>query len=340
LARSAVSMRKFTSALLSPGADRSLAAATMLSVIIPARNEALAIAAVVRAVQASCPSGRDLEVIVVDDGSTDDTVAVATKSGARVLELGRSSSGGNPARARNKAAAIAQGDPIVFLDADCLPATGWLEHLLSAHEAGAAVVGGALDLPPGLSWMARCDYYCGWYHVHSRRPGGKVPNHPPGNLSVRRQEFQRTAGFTEQQPVAYAHEELAWQAEIQRRGGLIVFEPRAIAYHYNRPGFRNLLRRNYRWGFSAIESKAPTGAARFSWIYRYPILLLAASLPLGFGSTAYILYCWVRAGALEPLLMLPAVLAARLAYSAGLVAGGIRWMRFGPAAAETRPQWE
>jgi glycosyltransferase involved in cell wall biosynthesis len=340
LARSAVSTRKSTSVLPSSGADRSLAAATVLSVIIPARNEALAIAAVVRAVQASCPNGRALEVIVVDDGSTDDTVAVARKSGARVLELGRTSSGGNPAKARNKAAALAHGDPIVFLDADCLPADGWLEHLLSAHEAGAAVVGGALDLPAGLSWMARCDYYCGWYHVHSRRPGGNVPNHPPGNLSVRREEFQRTAGFTEQQPVAYAHEELAWQAEIQRRGGRIVFEPRAIVYHYNRPGFRNLLRRNYRWGFSAIESKAPTGAARFSWIYRYPLLLLAASLPLALGSTAYILFCWVRVGRLEPLLMLPAVLAARLAYSAGLVAGGIRWMRFGPAAAETRPQWE
>ena len=38
--------------------------------------------------------------------------------------------------------------------------------------------------------------------------------------------------------------------------------------------------------------------------------------------------------------MLPAVLAARLAYSAGLVAGGIRWMRFGTNAAEARPRWE
>ena len=64
---------------------------------------------------------------------------------------------------------------------------------------------------------------------------------------------------TEQQPVAYAHEELAWQAEVRRRGGHIVFDPEAIVFHYNRPGFGNLLRRNYRWGYSAIESKSPTG---------------------------------------------------------------------------------
>jgi glycosyltransferase involved in cell wall biosynthesis len=312
----------------------------LVTVVIPARNEERAIPFVINAVQASCPTGIALEILVVDDDSTDHTASVARSLGAKVIELGANASGGNPARARNQAAAVAEGDPIVFLDADCRPAVGWLTRLLLAHESGAAVVGGSLDLPPGLPWMARCDYYCGWYHVHSRRAADEVPNHPPGNLSVRRDEFRRTTGFTEQQPVAYAHEELAWQAEIRRRGGRIVFEPQAIVYHYNRPGFRNLLRRNYRWGFSAIESKAPTGAARMAWIYRYPAALVAASLPLALGSTAYILYCWVRAGVLEPLLMFPAVLAARLAYSGGLVAGGIRWIRHGGAATAMRPRWE
>jgi GT2 family glycosyltransferase len=242
--------------------------------------------------------------------------------------------------ARNRGAVASTGDVLVFLDADCLPAPGWLPRLLAAHDAGATVVGGALDLPGGLSPTARCDYYCGWYHVHSKRPAGEVPNHPPGNLSVRRDVFASTSGFTEQQPVAYAHEELAWQAEVLGRGGRIVFDPRAIVYHYNRPGIRNLLRRNYRWGFSAIESKAATGAARLSWVYRYPALLLIGSLPLALGTAGYIVACWLRAGVFEPLLMLPYVVAARVAYSAGLVAGGIRWMRFGRTAAEARPRWE
>jgi glycosyltransferase involved in cell wall biosynthesis len=327
-------MQKWSGMPASAEADRTV------SVIIPARNESRTIAHLIHTVLQQAPAGWAVEVVLVDDGSTDDTAERARAAGARVLVLGERPDGGNPAVARNRGALVATGDPLVFLDADCLPSPGWLARLLAAHEAGAAVVGGALDLPEGLSPMARCDYYCGWYHVHSRRAAGEVPNHPPGNLSVRRDEFARTPGFTEQQPVAYAHEELAWQAEIRRRGGRLVFDPRAIVYHYNRPGFRNLLRRNYRWGFSAIESKAPTGAARFAWIYRYPAVLIAASVPLALGSTAYILWCWVRAGILEPLLMLPAVLAARLAYSAGLVAGGIRWMRFGANAAEARPRWE
>jgi len=127
---------------------------------------------------------------------------------------------------------------------------------------------------------------------------------------------------------------------VRARGDRIVFDPQAIVYHYNRPGFRNLLRRNYRWGFSAIESKAATGAARLAWVYRYPALLLIGSLPLAIASAGYIVACWLRAGCVEPLLMFPCVLAARAAYSAGLVAGGIRWMRFGPTAAEARPRWE
>jgi len=311
-----------------------------VSVIIPARNEARTIARLIHVVQGQAPAGWGVEVVLVDDGSTDDTVAVARAAGARVLELGSRPGGGNPAVARNRGASVAGGDPLVFLDADCLPAAGWLARLLAGHDAGATVVGGSLDLPPGLALMARCDYYCGWYHVHSRRPSGEVPNHPPGNLSVRRDAFLKTPGFTEVQPVAYAHEELAWQAQVQRAGGRIVFDPRAIVHHYNRPGFRNLLRRNYRWGYSAIESKAPTRAARLAGVYRYPALLVAGSLPLALGTTAYIMWCWVRAGVLEPVLMLPAVLAARVAYSAGLAAGAVRWMRFGHGAAEVRPRWE
>ena len=318
----------------SPSAER------LVSVIIPARNESRTIARLVETIRLQAPAGWSAEVVVVDDGSTDDTASAARAAGARVVELGPRATGGNPAVARNRGARVAAGDPLVFLDADCLPGPGWLPRLLEGHEAGATVVGGSLDLPAGLGPMARADYYCGWYHVHSRRPGGEVPNHPPGNLSVRRAAFLATRGFTEQQPIAYAHEELAWQADVRRAGGRIAFDPHAVVYHYNRPGFRNLLRRNYRWGYSAIESKAPTGAARMAWIYRYPALLVAASLPLAAASTGYITWCWVRAGALEPVLMLPVVAAARAAYSAGMVAGGVRWMRFGDGAAEVRPRWE
>jgi glycosyltransferase involved in cell wall biosynthesis len=315
-----------------------------VSVIVPAWNAAGEIGTLVRAVLAQRVPGTDVEVVVVDDGSTDATALRARAAGAHVVPAAPRPDGGNPAAARNQGARAATGDPLVFLDADCLPADGWLAALLRAHDEGAQVVGGALDLPPGLPFTARCDYYCGWYHVHGRRPAGIVANHPPGNLSVRRAAFARTRGFTEVQPIAYAHEELAWQAELARGGVAIRFEPRAVVYHYNRPGFGNLLRRNYRWAYSAIQSKAETGAARMAWLYRFPRLLVAASVPLALPQAAYIAWCWLKAGALEGALTLPVVLAARLAYAAGMMAGGMRWLRARAAGDATalgvRPRWE
>jgi glycosyltransferase involved in cell wall biosynthesis len=314
---------------------------SLISVIIPARNEAMRIATVVSSVIKQCPADSRIEVIVIDDGSSDDTKQQAEAAGATVLSMSDSAQGGNPAIARNRGAAVSKGDPIIFLDADCIPEDNWLALLLKGHAQGFMVVGGSLALPPGLSFSARCDYYCGWYHTHPKRPAGIVSQHPPCNVSVRREAFMNTCGFVERQPIAYAHEELAWQAQLQSRGEQIYFESKAIVAHYNRPGFANLLRRSYRWGYSAIEAKAGVAITRFSRLYRHPWLVILLSLPLAFASTLYIPYCWLRAGMFEPLLMLPALLTARLAYAFGMLIGGFRCVLYPPGAnSEHRPRWE
>lgn len=297
----------------------------LVSVVIPARDEAGSIGTLVRAVLEQGDATASVEVLVVDDGSSDGTAVEARAAGARVVEMGPP--GGNPAAARNAGAEASRGDPIVFLDADCAPTAGWLAALLAAHDAGATIVGGALDIPPGLAASARCDYYCGWYLVHSRRPAGEVPHHPPPNLSVRRGPFLASARFTEEQPFAYTNEERIWEAELRRAGHRMVFEPRAVALHHNRPGFGNLLRRNYRWAYTAIPSKSQTGAARMAWLYRNPYLAVLATGPFALAHTGYIVGCWLRVGVYEPLLMSPAILLSRLAYSAGMAVGGIRWLR-------------
>ena len=315
----------------------------LISVIIPARDEEKNIAAVVRGVFRQCPVGSALDVIVIDDGSTDGTAEKARRAAARVIEAGREGPGGNPAAARNLGASVSAGDPLIFLDADCIPGEGWLKSILEAHAGGATVVGGSLGLPPGLPAIARCDYYCGWYLVHPGRRAGIVPHHPPPNLSVIREAFHKTSGFSEFPPMDYTNEERAWLGELRRAGHRIVFEPKAVAYHSNRPGFWNLLRRNYRWGYTAIESKSQSGAARIAWLYRHPRLLLVASPLFPFVHTAYILASWIRSGRFEPLLLAPLVLTSRFAYVSGMVVGGIRWMRSSrrtSAAARSRPRWK
>jgi glycosyltransferase involved in cell wall biosynthesis len=178
----------------------------LVSVVVPARNEPQ-IARVVRAVLGQSSRAASVEVVVVDDGSSDETAQRAEAAGARVVRLRAPGEPGNAAAARNHGFLECRGDPVVFLDGDCIPESGWLDRILEAHEHGAGAVGGSLSLPPGLPIVARCDYYCGWYVIHPAATAGWVPHHPPPNLSVRRAAYAATGGFAEQPPFSFSNEE-------------------------------------------------------------------------------------------------------------------------------------
>ena len=321
------------------GADReSLYPA--VSVVIAARNEANRIAAVVDTVARQATAGTKVEILVADDGSRDDTATRAKQAGASVIHVSPPGTPGNPARARNIAARKSSGDPIVFLDADCTPEADWLAALLQAHATGATTVGGSLDLPPGLSVIARCDYYCGCYLTHSRQSAGWVPHHPPNNISVRRDAFLGTSGFTERAPLSYTNEERHWQAELSKTGHRIYFEPAARVYHHNRPGLTNFMRRNFRWAYTAVEAKAETQSTRYAWLYRFPLAIIVLSLPYALLQTLYILGSWAKVGRFEPLLLSPLVLVSRVAYAAGLTVGGVEYLlRRGHSDRLSRKRW-
>src|SRR3954469_11490340 len=110
------------------------------SVVIPARDAAPTLGRVLDALAAQEPA--PLEVIVVDDGSTDETAAVAAQRGARVLSTGGGLFAGG---ARNLGWQEARGDAVVFLDADVVPAPGW----------GAGVARALADFPGALVGCGR-----------------------------------------------------------------------------------------------------------------------------------------------------------------------------------------
>src|SRR5207249_1529770 len=100
----------------------------IITVVIPTLNEADEIAEVVAAVRAGAE-----QVIVVDGGSTDGTTALAQAAGARV----HVSPAANRATALNTGAALARGDIVYFVHADCRPPPGFAEDIRDAVEAGA-----------------------------------------------------------------------------------------------------------------------------------------------------------------------------------------------------------
>ncbi|MGH7786766.1 MAG: glycosyltransferase family 2 protein [Candidatus Binatia bacterium] len=113
-------------------------AAHRVSIILPAYNEAATIAAVVQGCRAALPQA--VEILVVDDGSRDDTAARAEAAGARVLRL-------QPNRGKGEALRIAidqsAGAVLVFLDADGQDDPAEIPLLLAALERGADLVIGS-----------------------------------------------------------------------------------------------------------------------------------------------------------------------------------------------------
>lgn len=111
----------------------------MLSIIIPAHDEAPLIGATLDALaDATAWLGDEVEIIVVDDASTDDTAAIARARGARVLQVELR----QIAAVRNAGARAARGDRLLFVDADTLANREVLAALMAAMDAGA--VGGGV----------------------------------------------------------------------------------------------------------------------------------------------------------------------------------------------------
>ena len=108
-----------------------------LSIILPARDEAQALQRLVPALKASHPHA---EIIVVDDGSGDETAAVAERHGARVVRHAYSK--GNGAAVKTGARS-ATGEVLVFMDADGQHRVGDIARLLERLGSGFHMVVGA-----------------------------------------------------------------------------------------------------------------------------------------------------------------------------------------------------
>ena len=123
-----------------------------LSIIIPAFNEEHLIEHCLQSISTSLAAnykpGFTSEIIVVDNNSTDDTARLATEAGARVVFEPINHIG----RARNAGASEAQGDWLLFIDADSILSPGLLSEILRLIEEGKSVGCGSTLRMEGLPW--------------------------------------------------------------------------------------------------------------------------------------------------------------------------------------------
>ena len=123
-----------------------------VSIILPVKNEKFFIERCLGALQAIEYPRERYEIIVVDNGSTDATVAIAESHGASVYIQPDLTIAG----LRNYGADVARGDVVAFLDADVVVAPEWLRNGVAVlQEVGVGCAGCSPDIPVNSTWVER-----------------------------------------------------------------------------------------------------------------------------------------------------------------------------------------
>ena len=224
-----------------------------VSVVIPAYNEAAGIAATVRSMAASRYRGR-LEIIVVDDGSTDDTAAIARGLGIPDVYVITQPNTGKPG-ALNRGIAEARSEILVLVDGDTVFQPGTIERLvapLSDPEIGA--VSGNTKVGN------RGGFIGGWQHLEyvmgfnlDRRMYdmlGIMPTVPGAIGAFRRQALRQIGGVS---PDTLA-EDTDLTMALCRTPWRIVYTADAIAWTEAPASLRQLWKQRYRWSYGTMQA--------------------------------------------------------------------------------------
>lgn len=196
------------------------------SFIIPALDEEEYIGDCINSIKVQ--SEEVFEIIVVDNGSTDNTVEIARDKGCKVFfEEDRGIS-----LARNKGAKVAKGDYLCFIDADGRLTKNWLKNAKETLRKREEVAVSGLNVFTHESLFKRVWYntftffaFWGIFLVKVLFDRAFLFN----NMVIRRDEFLRTGGFEK-----VSGEDIWFSVKFWKMGGRGAFDPKMIVYYSSR----------------------------------------------------------------------------------------------------------
>lgn len=225
-----------------------------VSVVIAAYNEAKVIASTLRSILASDYAG-SLEIIVIDDGSTDSTLAIIQElavQDSRIRPFTHANCG--KAHSLDQALRMARHEWIVMLDADTQFQRDTLRHLvapLTQPEVGA--VCGHIRVGNPSSWIARfqsLEYICGFNLDRRAYDCWNAITVVPGATSAFKKSAIVKAGGIVADTLA---EDTDLTFHLHRAGYQIRYAPLAVAYTEAPDTLRLLVRQRVRWAFGTLQ---------------------------------------------------------------------------------------
>jgi biofilm PGA synthesis N-glycosyltransferase PgaC len=228
----------------------------LVSVLVPAYNESVCIASSIRSIAAlDYPSK---EILVIDDGSTDDTYWQAVEEGKRThgVEVRvLSQKNGGKASALNRGIREARGAFVLCVDGDSQLAPQSLrEGMRHFVDPNVVAVAGNVKVANRrnmLTWLQALEYVEGLNLMRSAQAFFRVVNIIPGPLGLfRREALLEVGGYSS----ATFAEDCDLTLALLTRGWKIKYEPRAIAYTEAPERLYPLLRQRYRWTRGILQA--------------------------------------------------------------------------------------
>jgi mycofactocin system glycosyltransferase len=220
-----------------------------ISIIIPSRNRAAQLERCLRSLLTLEYPATALEIIVVDDASTDETptmlqrfVEETAKHGWTIKLIHHAEQQG-VGKGRNTGTAAASFDLLAYIDSDCVASPGWLKELVPAfQDARLGAVGGLLRAYERTSMVGRYEDVRSSLFMGMRaqevQADGSIPYVPTANLLVRRQAWQQLEGFA---PLNFG-EDVDFCRRLLAAGYRVRYLPYGTVYHDYRTSLRDFLR--------------------------------------------------------------------------------------------------
>ena len=224
-----------------------------VSIIVPVYNGADTIAACLESVLGQDYPADAYDVIVVENGSTDDTTAIVQHFCTRhPVRLFHSHERG-PAVARNLGLAMSEADIVAFTDADCIAHPDWLSELVKPYaDPGIGGVGGAIlayqhaNRTVVETFSEECSPLVNFVSGENEF----LPHLYTANGSYRRSLLDEVGGFNPNLVTA-EDVDLAWRIQL-RTGARLHYAPQAIIYHHHRSTCTGIARQYRQYGFGEI----------------------------------------------------------------------------------------
>jgi glycosyltransferase involved in cell wall biosynthesis len=210
-----------------------------VSVVVVARNERDRLAGCIDSLRRQAPRRAD-EVILVDDGSSDDTTGMVRTAYPEVRVVSTLGVGADPAR--NAGLSAARGEIVAFLDADCVVPPEWIETLVTVlRESGASAAAGRVIHRGGLAARVVGVADFGAYLSNRARDATMLPTLA---LGLRRLDVTGIS-FDARAPVGG---DVLFSLALRRAGLRLRYDPRLEVEHRPRTDRASLLRRAESYG--------------------------------------------------------------------------------------------